>query len=583
MKTVSLVIVLGLALSWGLNSSYADPVGGADARPMRFAVIGDRTGGHDPGVHGQILQEIERLKPDFIVGVGDMIEGYSGDTVSVKQEWKEYLAIIEPLSMPMYLIPANHDIWDEASEKLYRRYVGEPYYSFDVGGAHFLVLDTSRWDSASTFPAEQLEWAKQDLEKHKDAAYTIAVFHKPYWIQTIAVGEPDPIHDVFVDYGVDAVFTGHYHTYFSGEFDGILYTGIGSSGGACDPGLTGLRYHFVWVTVDEGEFSIAPIKTGAVLPWDEVTAGLFTFANRAEREAIDITKLDVGGEVFVPETKVDVTIANLDTTSLLSGSLAWEVPKAWSIYPNKLPVNIAPGATHTASFTVETDGPIYPVPVLTMEHPYTGGKSFTIKKPIPLTRSVYAYMTKRPPVIDGMLREEAWTEPTTQFFAPDGSPVTTDPVDFYFAWDEGNLYVAASCTESDIGAMVAAATEHDAAVYGEDCVGFFLQPEMPDGPVYQIYFNALGTAFDQKITVEDGEGVDADAAWNGTYEVKTFKTSDYWSIEARIPLAQFETSGSYGTTWTLNFRRKQRRLNTTADWQVPIGYNPREYGILVMQ
>lgn len=96
-------------------------------------------------------------------------------------------------------------------------------------------------------------------------------FHKPFWYETIAENKPDILHNLFRNFGVDAVFTGHYHDYFSGEYDGILYTCVGSSGGVCDPGPTGLRYTFTWVTVDKKGISISPIKMGAVLAQNEMT------------------------------------------------------------------------------------------------------------------------------------------------------------------------------------------------------------------------------------------------------------------------------------------------------------------------
>jgi hypothetical protein len=131
--------------------------------------------------------------------------------------------------------------------------------------------------------------------------------------------------------------------------------------------------------------------------------------------------------------------------------------------------------------------------------------------------------------------------------------------------------------------LFASVTEHDGAVYGEDCVGFFLQPVREKELLYQIYFNPLGTAFDQKITMDPDGEIDAEREWNGTYEVKTVKGNDYWSFEMRIPLSQFNIELEPGHLCGINFRRKQRRFASSADWQVPIGYDPRNFGILIMQ
>ena len=102
-----LLTILLLTLTFSANAEDIDD-------PIRFAIIGDRTGGHVPGVYGEIIQEIELLKPDFTMTVGDMIEGYTEDVERLTAEWNEYLEIIKPLSAPIHHTPGNHDITNEA-------------------------------------------------------------------------------------------------------------------------------------------------------------------------------------------------------------------------------------------------------------------------------------------------------------------------------------------------------------------------------------------------------------------------------------------------------------------------------------
>jgi hypothetical protein len=73
----------------------------AVAGPVRFAVIGDRTGGHQDGIHEKIVAEVAAAKPEFVITVGDHIEGYQqSDTLKLEQEWQEYKAIVAPLKVP---------------------------------------------------------------------------------------------------------------------------------------------------------------------------------------------------------------------------------------------------------------------------------------------------------------------------------------------------------------------------------------------------------------------------------------------------------------------------------------------------
>jgi hypothetical protein len=190
-------------------------------------------------------------------------------TDEIRRQWEEYVTLIEPLSAPIYHTTGNHDIWidgTDASVKLYKEFIGDLNYSFDHHGVHFVVMDNSRWEKIDELPQETIEWLTNDLQDNRDALYILVFYHIPFWFESLAQGLPDKLHDIFKEYGVDAVFTGHYHEYFADEYDGIIYTSIGSSGGIASLGVTGLLYHFPWVTIDKdgiGFFLVPPHGEGA--------------------------------------------------------------------------------------------------------------------------------------------------------------------------------------------------------------------------------------------------------------------------------------------------------------------------------
>jgi predicted phosphodiesterase len=585
------VLSIGSALAIALLASTAsfvvavEPATADQVAPVRFAILGDRTGGHQPGIHGAIVQEIQRLRPDFVITVGDMIEGYVDDEAEIRRQWKEYKELVETLTMPLYYVSGNHDIWEERFAELYTVLSGaEPYYSFDVGDVHLLVLSTGPYDYVEDVPDDQIAWLVDDLEASRGADHTLVFFHKPYWIETVAAGEEDKLHDIFVQYGVDAVFTGHYHVYFSGSYDGIMYTTIGSSGGICSPGPTGLMYHYAWVTVGD-DISIAPLNMGSVLPWEELTSAEFRFIDKIGSNAVRVEKVAMDAD---PDRSKEIvlTLRNLHDTEPISDTLRWEVPEGWSLSPAEKPLSVAPGSSAELAFEVMCTGSPYPTPTFTLRYPYGEGKTWEFEDGLAVTRTAEAvYAGDKRPVMDGKLDDKIWAGAVahSDLFAPDGSDVVIEGTKFFFGWDEGNLYLAASCKETKIDSMMALCTERDGAVYGEDCVGYFIQPDIEDGPVYQVYFNPLGTAFDQKILVEDGAATEVEREWNGNYEVATWMGESSWSIEARIPLEDLGAVAGQGKNWALNFRRKQRRLNSSGDWLVPISYDPKDYGPLVMR
>jgi hypothetical protein len=550
--------------------------------PVRIGILGDRTGSPVPGVYEGIVAELSRLRPDLVLNVGDMIEGYRTDSLAIEAMWDEYDSIVAPLGPILHRTPGNHDITTDVMAPIYRRRNGPPNDAFDFRGIHIVTLDSSRWETAEQIPPEQLAWLTEDLQRNADAACTIVVFHKPLWFRGIAAGQPDPLHALFVRTGVDAVFTGHYHQYLSGEYDGIRYTSVGSSGGETDVYRVGPMYHFTWVTVDGEGVHVAPIAAGAVRPWSEVTATEYHALEDRINSGLSFPEpFRIPPDLGPADSSVPLVIDNTGGTTAIDDTLRWTLPPDWTIDPATAPVHVAPGAATTLRFQIARRGPLYPVPTVAIRFPYATGKSFAIQKPLAVARTVNA--VRKTPTIDARLDEALWRDPVERFFAPDGGPAIIDPVQIYFAYDADNVYVGAICHDRQIDSLKAAVTERDGPIYAEDCVGLFLEPVLRSGTVYQIYVNPLGTVFDQKIEQQAGGGYTADRTWDGEYEIRAQRAMYAWSVEMRIPVAQFAARAGKNSPWRLNFRRKQPRVGSSGDWQVPIDYNPDTYGLLLFK
>lgn len=561
----------------------------SEQAPVHFVVIGDRTGQHVPGVYEQILEEIKRLRPDFTINVGDMIEGYTDDTARLNSQWQQYKSLFASWPFPAYFVPGNHDILTDATDSVYRRQMGQPYYSFDRGNLHFIVLQNTRWAKSEDLPPAQINWLINDLKKNSKAAYTFVFMHIPFWYNTTALGKPDTLHTLFRTYGVDAVFTGHFHDYFSGKYDGIIYTAIGSSGAETEVGPSGLQYHYGWVTVDKGGITISPIRMGSVLPWNEVTSDENRLVFDMKNRGLTVEKIPVGLQMTVAHQLFRVTAANLSKEESIEDTLKWETPSNWRIEPAYQTITLSPGSVGEFEFAASCEGILYPLPTVSLGFPYKRGTRTPIATSLLVNRRVSCWPAAQPPSIDGQLSENIWHDPTTHFFNSDGSPMKTDPVEFYFAYDDSNLYIAARCADRAIDSLKATITARDGALYGEDCIGLFLQPDMGQAVAYQIYFSPLGTIFDQKLTMNSEGYMDGDRNWDGKYVVKSSRGADYWTVEAAIPLDQFQVTGKSvvagkpGLKWGINFRRKQPRRNSSADWQVPIDYDPKSFGTMTME
>jgi 3',5'-cyclic AMP phosphodiesterase CpdA len=201
---------------------------GQQENNFRFAILGDRTGDADPAVYVQIWDEIDREHPDFVMNVGDSIQG--GNDATAESEWRELRRLWDRHPYPLYFTPGNHDIWSAASRRIYAKETGQaPPYSFNHQSAHFSILDNS--DSLN-LSDQQMQFLEHDLEQNKDRNPKFVFFHKPFWLIPLKLQSGDfPFHRLVKKYGVGFVVSGHGHQFVSMTRDGIDYLEAGSSGG----------------------------------------------------------------------------------------------------------------------------------------------------------------------------------------------------------------------------------------------------------------------------------------------------------------------------------------------------------------
>jgi Icc protein len=201
----------------------------AAAQPFHFVVLGDRTGEAQPGVYEEAWKEAAAEAPAFVVTVGDTIEGLIDATA--ESEWRAIDRMLTPYRrIPFYPAPGNHDIWSQASEKLFRQYTGhELHYGFDYRQAHFTILDNSSSDELST---DELTFLEQDLRAHAAQPVKFIVSHRPSWLINAVVHNPDfALQQLAKKYGVQMVIAGHVHEMLHADLEGIRYISMPSAGG----------------------------------------------------------------------------------------------------------------------------------------------------------------------------------------------------------------------------------------------------------------------------------------------------------------------------------------------------------------
>jgi UDP-2,3-diacylglucosamine pyrophosphatase LpxH len=253
-----------------------------DTENFRFAILGDRTGEAFPGAYQEAWKETDADYPDFVINVGDTIQGGNDETID--SEWQQIEKLLSPYrKYRFFYVPGNHDVWSLASAQAFEKYTGRPrHYSFNYGQAHFTVLDNSRTDS---LPFEELVFLKRDLEANQKQKLKFVFFHRPSWIVKVLLRDPAfPLHKLAKQYGIQYVICGHIHDMLRFELDGVTYLSMASSGGHLRESRTYehgwfFQHTLVRVQGDAADFEIkelsAPFGQGRVTkPEDWSATGL---------------------------------------------------------------------------------------------------------------------------------------------------------------------------------------------------------------------------------------------------------------------------------------------------------------------
>jgi predicted phosphodiesterase len=233
-KSILIVIVIGVA--------------GCNRNPeiIRFGVCAD--------VHRDIMfdaeerlryfvDEMNHEKVDFIIQLGDFC--------FPKEENRSFVETWNSYNGPTYHVLGNHDMDISSKQKIMDFLDMENnYYSFDIKGIHFTVLDPNSFmdsnayvpyengnyyahgSTRGNFPPEQLEWLRKDLENTSNPV--ILFSHQPlssadstknvYEVRTIL----EKANEEAGFKKVIACINGHTHTDDCKEINGIQYIQINS-------------------------------------------------------------------------------------------------------------------------------------------------------------------------------------------------------------------------------------------------------------------------------------------------------------------------------------------------------------------
>ena len=353
---------------------------------FQFAIVTDRTGGHRPGVFMDGVNKLNLLQPEFVMSVGDLIEGYTEDTIELNKQWNEFEGFVSALEMPFFYLPGNHDITNEVMEKVYLERFGKTFYHFIYKDVLFLCLNTEdqwRGSNKGTISDPQFEYIKNILDTNNDVRWTFVFMHQPLWI----LENTERWNDVetLLDSRKHTVFVGHHHHYVKYERNNGKYFMLATTGGSSPlrgPQL-GEFDHVVWVTMtDEGPIFANLLLNGI---WGEnvVTEGSVDFFQSViNRNPIRIVPM-LTDETTFKGGQVSIKVFNDDNIPM---HVEWDKSFSWSLKAsfNKPSMNIPPNSVDSLVVDLE---------VRKGEQPIEGLSALPIKASVTLESETYPGIT----------------------------------------------------------------------------------------------------------------------------------------------------------------------------------------------
>ena len=265
-----------------------------------FAIITDLNGGEREGVFEVAVAQLNLLRPEFIISVGDLIDGGTEDIAQLEKEWDWFDERAEKATAPLFYVGGNHDLTNQTMRDVWQARYGPRFYHFVYGNILFLMMDTEDYsptrheeiylaraaaievlDGPEPDKAREMEYFKMPervtgeigagqaayieaaIADNPDVRWTFLFMHKPVWkredenafarIETALADRPYTL------------FNGHFHAYAHTTRNTRDYMILGTTGGGQNAENDASFDHVTLVTMDETGPSIANLRMDGIL------------------------------------------------------------------------------------------------------------------------------------------------------------------------------------------------------------------------------------------------------------------------------------------------------------------------------
>ncbi|MFA6128672.1 MAG: metallophosphoesterase [Bacteroidales bacterium] len=213
----------------------------------------------------QAIDTVNKMNPAFVITGGDLVMDALGQTRSRADSlYQLYSGLMKGFKMPVHNTPGNHELFAfynknidtldaDYGEGMFRRYLGNPWQSFDYKGWHFILLKSIEQTPTRGYYGRinpvQVEWLKQDLAKVNDTTPVVVSVHIPFitaynqWQEGgqqlngagSVITNGKEVLDLLRKKNLKLVLQGHQHYYEDLYMDGVHFI----TGGAVSAGWWG--------------------------------------------------------------------------------------------------------------------------------------------------------------------------------------------------------------------------------------------------------------------------------------------------------------------------------------------------------
>ncbi len=265
-----------------------------------FAVVGDLNGGERDHIFSIAVEQLNLLRPDLVLCVGDLIDGGTEETEKLKAQFDFVEERLSKLKAPFFYTVGNHDITNTTMRDYWTTRYGKRYYHFVYNNVLFLVLDSEDYsekrmqeiykaraealhvldgphpEDARKLAYNQMKeratgeigdaqsaYFERVIKEHPHVRWIFLFMHKPVWKRE-GNGNLDRIEKA-LEKREYTVINGHVHEYLYTARNDRDYVMIATTGGSQNPLSENAFDHLMLVRMTEEGPTIANIRMDGLL------------------------------------------------------------------------------------------------------------------------------------------------------------------------------------------------------------------------------------------------------------------------------------------------------------------------------